>query len=262
MSDMQHGHPLLNASRRGLYGLGLVVLLVLGNPTQTQAQFGARQDIVSMYLFNGQDEASFRKQLESRCMLRVSQLAEVTQLDEPTLEKINLAVRGDLNRFYRCIATVREATKDYDMQNQEEMQKAWQEIMPLQQRIAAGVLKEEKSLFKKVLESSLSEEQTAAYQEYLAERERAKSLAIVKISLAEMERSIPLLAKQRTALVEKLMSKKFPSQVPQGYEAYVGYIMMTKLENAELEPILDRQQLRAFKKLITQYEAYGNAVKW
>jgi hypothetical protein len=240
----------------------LAALLLFGQPSRAQAQFGARQDIVSVYLFNGQDEATFRKQLETRSMLRVAQVAEVAQLDEATLEKLNLAVRGDLNRFYRCIAAVREATKDYDMQNQEEMQKAWQEIMPLQQRIAAGVLEEEGSLFSKVLECSLTEEQTTAYEAYLAERQRAKSLAIVKMTLAEMQSSIPLLAKQRNALVDTLMNKKFPRRVPEGYEAFLGYIMMTKLDDKELESILDRQQVLAFKKLIAQYEAYGNAVTW
>ncbi len=236
-------------------------MVVLASAGQVAAQFGARQDIIAIYLFNGQDEATFRRQLEARCALRVSQIGEVAQLDEATLEKLSLAIRGDLNRFYRCISIVRENTKGFDIQDQGDMQKAWQEIMPLQQRISKGLL-EEDSLFNKVLDSSLSEIQSEAYQQYLSDRQDAKTQAIVKVTIAELDRTIPMLAKQRSALLESLLAKKFPSQIPQGYDAYLGYIMLTKVEKAELQKIFDKPQIAAIEKMQAQYAAYGNAVTW
>lgn len=242
--------------RRLALMLGIVLIGICSSESAQCQIFGiqAQQDAVNMYLFNGQDEATFRPQLEMRSKFRLSRIVEVSHLDQAAAAKLALAVDADLNRFYRCVGQAREKTKGLDLQNQAEMQQAWQEIMPLQQRLSEGLL-EEGSLFQKVLEATLSPEQRLAYEEYLAERQRAKNLALLKISIADVERSIPMLAKQRDALLAAAAGIDAPPKLPQGAEPQLGFMLLAKVADEDVKAIFDEAQQKSFKKLQKRYGA-------
>ena len=71
-------------------------------PSQLSAQFGApRQDVLAAYLFNGSDEATFKRRMEQSTEMRVKRMAEVAQLDALQLQKLQFAARGELRRIYR-----------------------------------------------------------------------------------------------------------------------------------------------------------------
>lgn len=243
---------------------GMVFICVLADSHVADAQvfgLGQQQDIVAMYLFNGQDEATYRKTVETRAMLKVKQIARLVDLDEDGVTKLELAVTGDVSRFFRRIDELQEATKGLDIQNQNDMQKAWELIMPVQEQINSGVLGED-SLFDRILLSVLNDEQEAKYQEYLLARENAKYEAILKMTLVELERSIPLLAKQRTELLKLLMERPRPKKFQEGYLPYVGFIMIARMKDDELSAILDKQQLATVGGLREQYAAYDQLITW
>ncbi|MEZ6138803.1 MAG: hypothetical protein R3C53_28285 [Pirellulaceae bacterium] len=233
------------------------------SPVRAQfAVFGIQeQDVLSMYLYNGQNEATYRKQLEQRCQLRFDQIVEVAELDASKQEKLSLAMQGDINRFYRHVGLVRKKTVGLNIQDQNDMQKAWQEIQPLQERLSKGLLGDD-SLFEKVLDSTLSSDQNEAYRTFLAQRSAARNEAIIKATIADLDRHVPMLAKQRDELLAAMTKLGTPKTLPQGYEAYLGYIYLTKLDSATIDQIFDKSQAAAIKKTQKQYEGYKRAVKW
>ena len=229
-----------------------------------QVQVGGRvrqADILSMYVFNGSDESTFKKQLDDQTKLVVDLIAKVVSIDDSQKRKLNLAVAGDLTRFYRELEIVREKTKDLDIQNQADMQKAWQEVMPVRKRADEGILSEN-SLFDKVLGSVLSLEQREQYNKYLRDKEIALFKAILRAAVSDMEKSLPLTSQQRTDLIELVEKKPFPRRITRAYHAYVGVILLGRLSDQETAAILDEHQQKTFNKLKQQYEAYANGVTW
>ncbi len=241
------------------WGIGLA-LVQYGSPAKAQFGFPA-QDIVAIYLFNGTDEASYRKQLEARTQLKIDSVIRVAGLGKVQSQKLQLAAKGDLNRFYRDIDVVRKETKGLNIQNQQDAQKAWEIVSPLQQRLAKGLL-QEGSLFQKVLDSVLQPEQEEQYEEYLEKQNAARRRAVIRVTIADIERMAPLLNQQRQQLIRLLDSKKPPQKVPNGYTPYLGYIMLTRIKPEELEEIMDEAQLKVFKKVKQQYAAYARSVTW
>jgi len=140
-----------------------IACLVLPATSASAQVFGREQDIIAMYLFQGQDEAGFKRSLSSRLNLRLDRIKSLLELDERQSMKIELALKGDLSRFYRAMERVRTKTKGLDMQNQNEMNQAWQLVSPLYTKIMGSGILDDKSLFVKVLDGTLTEEQLERY---------------------------------------------------------------------------------------------------
>ncbi len=207
-----------------------------------------------MYLFNGADEATFRRQLENRAQIRVTRIAEVVKLDSSQLEKLQLATHGDLSRFYRELDHVRQKTKGLNPQNQQDMQKAWEFISPVQQRVSKGVIGED-SLTERILQSLLDDEQQTKYAEFQRQRHMAHFRAILRITISDLEKSMPLTEKQRDELIKLAVAQQLPHHAfdQQQMQAYLGYVMLARLRDHELSDLLDKQQLLTYRKLTEQY---------
>ena len=231
------------------------------NCPSCHAQFGARsRDILAMYLFNGADEATFRRRLEQSTQLRIDRIADVVGLDEAQRAKLELANHGDLCRFYREIDQVRQKVKGLDPQNNNDLQAAWQHIMPVQQRLSKGII-DENSLSERILQNLLNDDQKTLYKEFRRERQTAQFRDIVRISIAELEQSVPLTEKQRGGLI-KLLDERIERIPPenrfadQQLEAYYGYILLAQLPNDRLSELLDVQQIDTLQKLIAPYDNF------
>ncbi len=207
-------------------------------------------DILALYLFNGADEATFRRQLENRAQVRVARIAEVVELDTVQLEKLKLATQGDLSRFYRELEHVRQKTKGLNSQNPQDMQKAWEVISPVQQRLANGVIDQD-SMTERILQSLLNEEQQTKYTEFQRQRHAAQFNAILRMTISDLEKSVPLTEKQRDRLIKIAQGQKLPANAfdQQQLQAYVGYFSLATISDQELGDLLDEQQLRTLRKL-------------
>ncbi len=243
-----------------LLRISLPFCLLLSNQAVAQVR-PPQQDIVSLYLFNGVDEATYKKNLEQQTNLRIRWLAEVVELDATQFEKFKLAASGDLSRFFRELSKVREKTAGLNPQVQADMQKAWVELAPLQQRIAKGLFDED-SLHQRVLKSMLSQEQTARYQTYLQERLLSRHQAFVLATVADLEKSMPLTHHQREELIKLVNGKRFPSEASSQQEVFVGGVMLTRLTAQETNAIFDAQQQKTFDQYVQQYAGYARNMKW
>jgi len=238
----------------------LVISAALGEPSQAQFR-AARQDVMSMYLYNGRDEATFKKNLEQQTDLKIEQISRLVQLDEAQLEKLELAAHGDLSRFYRELERIREQVKGFSPENGNDMQQAWQVISPLQQRIAAGIF-DENSLLERVLCTLLSPEQHQTYRAGQRERQLYRYKSVLRMTIADLEKALPLTAKQRTELIKLVEEKNFPRACPQNLESYVGYAMLARLSEQETKELLDAEQHKTFHQLSLQYAQFMNNFTW
>jgi hypothetical protein len=221
----------------------------------------APRDFVTLYLFNGISEETWKKNLEKRVELRLFRIEEIVGLEEAQRTKLELALKGDLCRFYRSMALAREQTKGLDMRNQNDVQKGWQIIMPLQQQAAKGVI-DENSLFEKVLSIILTEKQRGQYDDYSRKRQRTQVNAFINMTIVEIEKSLPLSAHQRQALVKIIQEKPLPALIPANATPYVGYAMLSRVTAADLQDLLDESQQKVFLQIQQQYAGQARAIKW
>lgn len=225
----------------------LIVLQVAGNSALAQ-----QQDWIQSWLFNGRTEANIRLGLQNQAEQKLDQLKEHCRLSAEQAIKLKLAAAGDVNRFFHEVAQARKVTKGLDQQNQNAVQEAWAVVSPLTTRLNAG-LYDEKSLFNKVMCSTLDADQVEEYSRLLAEQLERRHHAMVLTTVSTIEDSLPLVADQRAKLVELLDAQKIKAVQQQGMESYVGYAKLAKVPIAELEKLFDLEQVKALKTLRERY---------
>ena len=211
-----------------------------------------QQDWIQSWLFNGRTEANVRLGLQNQAEQKLIQLKEHCSLTDEQATKLKLAAAGDVNRFFREVEQARKATKGLDQQNQNAVQEAWNVVSPLTTRLNAG-LYDGKSLFTKVMASTLEAAQVDEYKRLLAEQLERRHHAMVLTTVSTIEESLPLVADQRQKLVELLDAQKVRAIRQQGMEGYVGYAKLAKIPDADLEKLFDKEQMKALKTLRDRY---------
>lgn len=215
--------------------------------------FAQEQDWIQSWLFNGRTEASVRLGLQNQAEQKLALLKEQCRLTDEQAMKLKLAAAGDVNRFFHDVAQARKATKGLDQQNQNAVQEAWNVVSPLTVRLNAG-LYGDKSLFTKVMSSTLDPSQIEEYKRLLADQLERRHHAMVLTTVSTIEDSLPLVQEQRKKLIELLDAQKLKAAPPQqGLEAYVGYAKLAKVPQADLEKLFDKEQLKVLKTLRERY---------
>lgn len=238
---------------RGSFRLRHVVLaIVLVSHTAVSNCVLAQQDWIQSWLFNGRTEASVRLGLQNQAEQKLAHLKEHCDLTEDQASKLKLAAAGDVNRFFHEVAQARKATQVLNQQNQNAVQEAWAVVSPLTARLNAG-LYDEKSLFARVMSRTLDAAQVDEYKRLLAEQLERRYHAMVLTTVSTIEDSLPLVADQRTKLIELLDAQKIKPTQQQGLEIYVGYAKLAKIPEAELEKLFDAEQMKALQSLRDRY---------
>lgn len=220
-----------------------------------------QQSIIDMYLYRGSGEQGFRRRIDGAVEARLAMISDICQIDESRRKKLEFAAKGDLARFYREVDRIAEETKHLDVRNQAEMQEAWQKVSPVYQRSRTCIL-DENSLLTRLLPKLLSEEQRERYDAYMTRKQERRRKTAVKIAISEIERSMPLTAEQRDALLKLLLEHPLPKKVPEGYEPFLGFIFLCRAEADALSKIFDEKEMTVIQQYRTQYAGYQGAVTW
>ncbi len=211
-------------------------------------------DWVQSWLFNGRTETVVRQGLQNQAEQRLTLMKDTCHLSEEQYAKLKLAAAGDVNRFFHEVAQVRKATAGVDQQNQNAIQEAWLVVSPLSVRLQAGIY-DEKSLFVKVMSSTLDETQVMEYKRVLREQIDRRHHAMVLAVVSTLEENIPLVGEQREKLIALLDAQNIKEVKQQGMEAYIGYAKLGKVPDEELEKLFDKDQLKALKAVRERYAA-------
>ncbi|NND97544.1 MAG: hypothetical protein HKN47_09480 [Pirellulaceae bacterium] len=223
-----------------------------------------KQDWVAMWAFNGRSEAEVKTQLRSDYQMRLKMIDRLCGLDQPQVSKLETAASADITRLFRKVTEVRREVDalDLDGNNNQDVNQIWQIVSPISTRLQQGVF-EEKSLFQKVMRSTLSKQQQDRYKEELAENRRRRWKAITRVNVAEIERSMPLLNDQRRKLLEILDEQDLPTKITKQMDGYVGYLKLIKAkkQNAGLEIFLDKQQMVVIQQYCDRYRGWEGMLR-
>jgi hypothetical protein len=242
----------------------LVLPLLFGLPWQLPCHGqlpNQRPDIVGTYLYQGADESTFKKQLEQQIDMRIERISQVVALEPQQLRKVKLAAQGDVSRFYRELDKVKSNVQGLDPNDPNDVRSGWVAVQPLQRRLSRGII-DEVSLLERVLSTVLGPEQKQIYHDYLRERQEARYRAILRMTISDLEKTLPLTTQQRDAMITILEGKKFPRSTTSTLESYVGYAMLARLSDSEIAQFLDAPQRKVFLELTQQYAQWMNNFTW
>jgi len=182
--------------------------------------------------------------------LQLGELDRVCQLTAAQRDKLQLAARGDVQRFLDEVEVLRrkfDAVKnDLNAANQ-----MWQEIQPLQARQGRG-LTGPGSLLTKIIPSTLTPEQAVHYDAVISERRKFRYRASIGVALHTLEGTVPLKHEQREVIQKLLLD--LPA--PQAFGQYDHYLIMYRLAGLppeRIQPLLDARQWTALKRQLDNY---------
>jgi hypothetical protein len=204
------------------------------------------------WIFQGRGDANTaRQRIQSALKLQIDEVHRVCELTEEQKDKLTLAGKGDAKRFFEEVEVVRE--KFRAVQNDANaFNGIWQDIQPLQQKLARGLFGE-KSFFAKTLRKTLTPEQVARFQTNLDERRKYRYRVMVEVGITSLENSVPLRHEQQKALVKLLLEKSEPPQSFGQYDQYVVMHQLSTLPEQDLKAVLNERQWELFERQLGQF---------
>ncbi len=211
----------------------------------------ASNEVVDSWLFSGQPEATIRQRFKDQAKLRIDQLDACCSLTVDQKKKLQFAAQGDIDRFFREIAKIRIETKGAQMNDQAQIQQIWNRISPYATRVQ-GDFFDETCLLQKVIGCALDSQQAEQYQQMQVEYKTRRERALTRQMIVTLEESLPLLADQRTKLLELLDQQPAPKMAEQ-FETYIGYAKLSRIDPAKLAEFLDKEQVDTIRRVLDRY---------
>ena len=253
--------PCRTSSPRRTGPLGIAAVLLLATAAPAPGQFQAVIEVqminidenqLEQIVFSNRHGQSAVARAQTSLDLQLSLVERIGNLSDEQKEKLELAGLGDIHRFFSRFETLRRNTPTGQI-TMDQYQKMWQEAQPLQKRFQAG-LHGRASLFEKTLRNTLDESQLSTFQKIDAERRRRQYAAIVRATIAQIDRAVPLTADQRTRLTDLVLTRTEPPEIwGESYHQYHVVLMhMSKLPDEELKPIFLENEWKAVEAILRQ----------
>ncbi len=213
---------------------------------------------------NVQSAREGRKRLVSTMELQIEAVDELCGLSDLQRQKLDLAARGDIARFFDEFEIVREKFRSFKKENDDPNQfnqvwnRLWQDIGPLQRKLNAGLFSSD-SLFRKVIRHTLNAEQLSKYEEDQLQRRQFQYHARLELLVDEMERGMPLTAEQRTKFLKILKDQTEPPLIFGQNDFRVMMLGAAKIPSETLKPIFDDVQ---WKALTAQFMVARQQERW
>lgn len=249
---------------RNLLCVLMVVIAIAALQPDCLAQFAIRANVVQQGWFEswalqGRNEQYYREQVESQAQLEIENLKSVVPISELQEKKLKLALEGDLARFFRMVDEARFKTRNMQPVN-EQVGEISRIISPIQQIVQKGIL-DETSLFHGVLDNMLTPEQSELWDKELARRQRLINKAIVQVQICALEKSMPLLSKQREALTNVVLERLEGKKVINQYRVYLVDYAMYTLPESKLKTFLDEKQVKFYSQKRSQVEGWKSMLE-
>jgi len=173
-----------------------------------------------------------------------------------------LAGQGDIQAFLQSYAEIHASFKEkLKRNNQQEVQKIWQEIQPLQKKFQSSLFGEG-SLFEKVLGPLLDEQQSARLEQLRREQRKFQYRSAVMQLILQIDQASPLTHENRKKLLALIDQhtfppKSIPSQNRGHYFRYYVLWQMAEIPEDELQPLFGKPAWKMLEKQIKQ----GTAMK-
>ncbi len=244
---------------RGLW-VGSILLGLFSCPASAQFFGQSPQDLLQSWVFQGQTEQQFKRNLKSEYEMRVRMVDRVCDLEDPQVAKLTVAADADVQRFFREVGKIRKKVDAMNLNgnNNQDINKIWTVVSPLSQKLQTGLFGKE-SLFQGVMRTTLSEEQLGKYQADLDRIRRRRLRALTRVNVAEIERSMPISADQREKLLKILDAQEIPKTMSKHMDGYVGFIRLAKARKADKDQftqLFDGAQMKVIQQYYDRYKGW------
>jgi hypothetical protein len=193
-----------------------------------------------------QNAAGARGRLDALLTLNIETVAQSCGLTEPQRQKLWLAGRGDIKRFFDRVDELRRKFQLVKT-DQNRIQELFREVQPFHATFSAGPFGES-SIFFKALKNTLTSEQTALYDEAARERRQFLYRARVEELVVKIDEALTLRTAQRRQLEKALLEETRP---PAQFGVYDDYVMLwqaSKIPEDKLKPVFDDRQWRVLTR--------------
>jgi hypothetical protein len=189
-----------------------------------------------------------RNKLDSSLVLRIQDLERACGITEVQKQKIRLAGRGDIKRFFD---KVEELKRKFQHGQNNPNANIWQEIQPLQVELNTGLFGDD-SLYAKTIRRSLNDEQAARFESLSHERASFRFRATVDWFVVHLDKGLGLTDLQRKQFVELLVNEARPPRKFGPGDYWYLLLQTATLPEAKLKPIFDAPQWRLLSRQFAQ----------
>lgn len=206
---------------------------------------------------DGKTAEDVRAEQERLLTLRIDDVHRTVPLSDAQRVKLDLAGRGDIQRYFEDLEVVRRKflIVRTDRQRYSEIST---DLQPLQTRIAAGLFGTG-SLFHKTLRRALDAEGLALYERHQRERRGRQYRAKVEWVVAMLDNALALTEHQRQGITRVLLAETRPSVKMGDMDHYVILSQMALLPEEMLRPFFQDAQ---WKALQVQFQEVRNLEKY
>lgn len=194
--------------------------------------------------------ATARTRLKEGLELYTEDIDQACGLSEVQKQKLRLAGRGDIDRFFRTFEKVKQKFQVI-RNDQQKVNQIFQEVTPLQSQLMTGLFTRD-SLLQKCLVNTINREQFLKYVKVDKERRRFHHEAKIGVVVTLLNQSVPITSEQRRRLVDLLRRETRPPRKSSQYDYYAMMHQISKIDEAKLTLILDDIQWQVFSKQLGQ----------
>ena len=198
---------------------------------------------------------------EKSLQIEIDFIASAVELSDDQRSKLELAGRADIHRFFTDYETVKRGMT-FGGIPRDQWQQVWQQAQPLSTRFAGG-LHGPRSLLSKAIASTLGPEQQERFDAMKRQHDVAVYADNIRMTLALLDRKVPLTRQQRESIQQMLVRATKP---PQSYgepnmRFYVVVIQMANLPREEFKAVFNDDEWKVMDGLLRQAKAMERTLK-
>ena len=193
-----------------------------------------------------------RDQLELRLVRRLRELELECHLTPGQVTKLQLAGHGDIKRFMDRFDHIARTMED-PRSSINDLRAAMLEMDDLE-RSAGQRLFGEDSLFGKTLAGTLDQDQAAAREKSMLERNKLRYRATVTTAVRTLQRNLGMNEEQRAALAELLLKEtRPPRKFGDAPDVALVLEQASRIPEEKIKPIFDEEQWRIVRRWMAVY---------
>lgn len=187
-----------------------------------------------------QNTAGARSRLDALLLLRIEDVVQACRLTEVQRQKLQLAGRGDIKRFFDRIEELRRKFQLVKT-DQNRVGEILQEIQPLQVVFQTGPFGDA-SIFTKTLKTTLTSGQVISYETAGRERRAFRYQACVELLVTKLDEALVLRAEERRQFEWLLLDETRPPARFSPYDQQVVLLQAARIPEEKLKKLFDERQ--------------------
>ncbi len=180
------------------------------------------------------DEA--RRECGDKLLARISLIDSAASLRDPQRDEMTIAGQIDIHRFFAQYAAVKRTMRFRGLSKNEwaaQYSRVEVEMRPLRERFQGG-LHDDASLLTKACKSILDKQQQARVEDFFQQRAKATYSDYIRVTLAYVDRTVPLTTRQRSRITELILLHTDPPK-SYGLEFNPVFTVLSKMSEIETE---------------------------